>query len=59
MFVYLRRQDDIDMIKYDTIHNLVTKGPVGNHRKVVPESIANIKKVLYNVENSICNLLIG
>ena len=58
-FFYLRIQDDIYMIKYDTIHNLVTKGPVGNHRKVVPESIANIKKVLYNVENSICNLLIG
>ena len=38
---------------------MVTKGAVGNHRKVVPESIANIKKVLYNVENSICNLLIG
>ena len=47
------------MIKYDTTHNLVTKGAVGNHRKVVPESIANIKKVLYNVESSICNLLIG
>lgn len=58
-FFYLRIQDDIYMIKYDTIHNLVTKGVVGNHRKVVPESIANIKKVLYNVENSICNLLIG
>ena len=58
-FFYLRIQDDIYMIKYDTIHNLVTKGPVGNHRKVVPESIANIKKVLYKVENSICNLLIG
>lgn len=58
-FFYLRIQDDIYMIKYDTIHSLVTKGVVGNHRKVVPESIANIKKVLYNVENSICNLLIG
>lgn len=58
-FFYLRIQDDIYMIKYDTIHNLVTKGVVGNHRKVVPESIANIKKVLYNVESSICNLLIG
>lgn len=58
-FFYLRIQDDIYMLKYDTIHNLVTKGAVGNHRKVVPESIANIKKVLYNVENSICNLLIG
>lgn len=58
-FFYLRIQDDIYMIKYDTIHNLVSKGVVGNHRKVVPESIANIKKVLYNVENSICNLLIG
>ena len=58
-FFYLRIQDDIYMIKYDTIHNLVTKGAVGNHRKVVPESIANIKKVLYNVKSSICNLLIG
>lgn len=47
------------MIKYDNVHNLVTKGAVGNYRKVVPESIANIKKVLYNVESSICNLLIG
>lgn len=47
------------MIKYDAIHNLVTKGIVGNRRNVVPESIANIKKVLYNVESSICNLLIG
>lgn len=58
-FFYLRIQDDIYMIKYDAIHNLVTKGAVGNHRKVVPESIANIKKVLYNVKSSICNLLIG
>ena len=58
-FFYLRIQDDIYMIKYDAIHNLVTKGIVGNRRNVVPESIANIKKVLYNVENSICNLLIG
>lgn len=58
-FFYLRIQDDIYMIKYDAIHNLVTKGAVGNYRKVVPESIANIKKVLYNVESSICNLLIG
>ena len=58
-FFYLRIQDDIYMIKYDTIHNLVTKGVVGNHRKVVPESIANIKKVLYNVKSSICDLLIG
>ena len=58
-FFYLRIVDDMYMIKYDTILNLVTKGVVGNHRKVVPESIANIKKVLYNVESSICNLLIG
>lgn len=58
-FFYLRIQDDIYMIKYDNVHNLVTKGAVGNYRKVVPESIANIKKVLYNVESSICNLLIG
>ena len=58
-FFYLRIQDDIYMIKYDNVHNLVTKGAVGNHRKVVPESIANIKKVLYNVKSSICDLLIG
>ena len=58
-FFYLRIKDEMYMIKYDTILNLVTKGVVGNHRKVVPESIANIKKVLYNVESSICNLLIG
>lgn len=58
-FFYLRIVDDMYMIKYDAILNLVTKGVVGNHRKVVPESIANIKKVLYNVESSICNLLIG
>lgn len=58
-FFYLRIKDEMYMIKYDTILNLVTKGVVENHRKVVPESIANIKKVLYNVESSICNLLIG
>lgn len=58
-FFYLRIVDDMYMIKYDAILNLVTKGVVGNHRKVVPESIANIKKVVYNVESSICNLLIG
>lgn len=43
-FFYLRIQDDIYMIKYDAIHNLVTKGIVGNRRNVVPESIANIKR---------------
>ena len=58
-FFYLRIKDDMYMIKYNAMLNLVTKGAVGNHRKVVPESIANIKKVLYNVESSICNLLIG
>ena len=46
------------MIKYNAMLNLVTNGVVRNHGNVVPESIANIKKVLYNVENSICNLLI-
>lgn len=58
-FFYLRIKDDMYMIKYNAMHNLVTKGIVGNRRNVVPESIANIKKVLYNVESSICNLLIG
>lgn len=58
-FFYLRIKDDMYMIKYNAMLNLVTKGIVGNRRNVVPESIANIKKVLYNVENSICNLLIG
>ena len=56
---YLRIKDDMYMIKYNAMLNLVTKGIVGNRRNVVPESIANIKKVLYNVESSICNLLIG
>lgn len=58
-FFYLRIKDDMYMIKYNAMLNLVTKGAVGNHRKVVPESIANIKKVLYNVKSSICDLLIG
>lgn len=58
-FFYLRIKDDMYMIKYNAMLNLVTKGIVGNRRNVVPESIANIKKVLYNVESSICNLLIG
>lgn len=58
-FFYLRIQDDIYMIRYNAMRNLVTNGVVRNHRNVVPESIANIKKVLYNVESSICNLLIG
>lgn len=58
-FFYLRIQDDIYMIRYNAMRNLVTNGVVRNHRNVEPESIANIKKVLYNVESSICNLLIG
>ena len=58
-FFYLRIKDDMYMITYNAMLNLVTKGIVGNRRNVVPESIANIKKVLYNVESSICNLLIG
>ena len=58
-FFYLQIKDDMYMIKYNAMLNLVTKGIVGNRRNVVPESIANIKKVLYNVESSICNLLIG
>lgn len=58
-FFYLRIKDDMYMIKYNAMHNLVTKGIVGNRRNVVPESIANIKKVLYNVKSSICDLLIG
>lgn len=41
------------MIKYNAMLNLVTKGIVGNRRNVVPESIANIKKVLYNVERAV------
>ena len=47
------------LIRYNAMLNLVTNGVVRNQGNVVPESIANIKKVLYNVENSICNLLIG
>lgn len=58
-YFYLQIKDDMYMIKYNAMLNLVTKGIVGNRRNVVPESIANIKKVLYNVESSICNLLIG
>lgn len=58
-FFYLQIKDDMYMIKYNAILNLVTKGIVGNRRNVVPESIANIKKVMYNVASSICNLLIG
>lgn len=57
-FFYLQINDDMYMIKYNAMLNLVTNGVVRNHGNVVPESIANIKKVLYNVENSICNLLI-
>ena len=56
---YLQIKDDMYMIRYNAMRNLVTNGVVRNHRNVVPESIANIKKVLYNVESSICNLLIG
>lgn len=58
-YFYLQIKDDMYMIRYNAMRNLVTNGVVRNHRNVVPESIANIKKVLYNVENSICNLLIG
>lgn len=58
-FFYLQIQDDMYMIRYNAMLNLVTNGVVRNHINVVPESIANIKKVLYNVESSICNLLIG
>lgn len=58
-FFYLRIKDDMYMIKYNAILNLVTKSIIGNRRNVVPESIANIKKVLYDVESSICSLLIG
>lgn len=57
-YFYLQINDDMYMIKYNAMLNLVTNGVVRNHGNVVPESIANIKKVLYNVENSICNLLI-
>lgn len=58
-YFYLQIKDDMYMIRYNAMRNLVTNGVVRNHRNVVPESIANIKKVLYNVESSICNLLIG
>lgn len=58
-FFYLQINDDMYMIRYNAMLNLVTNGVVRNHGNVVPESIANIKKVLYNVESSICNLLIG
>lgn len=58
-FFYLQIKDDMYMIRYNAMRNLVTNGIVRNHGNVVPESIANIKKVLYNVESSICNLLIG
>ena len=58
-YFYLQINDDMYMIRYNAMLNLVTNGVVRNQGNVVPESIANIKKVLYNVENSICNLLIG
>ena len=58
-FFYLQIKDDMYMIRYNAMLNLVTNGVVRNLGNVVPESIANIKKVLYNVESSICNLLIG
>ena len=58
-YFYLQIKDDMYMIRYNAMLNLVTNGVVRNHINVVPESIANIKKVLYNVESSICNLLIG
>ena len=58
-YFYLQINDDMYMIRYNAMLNLVTNGVVRNHINVVPESIANIKKVLYNVESSICNLLIG
>ena len=58
-FFYLQIKDDMYMIRYNAMLNLVTNGVVRNHGNVVPESLANIKKVLYNVESSICNLLIG
>ena len=58
-YFYLQIKDDMYMIRYNAMRNLVTNGVVRNHSNVVPESIANIKKVLYNVESSICNLLIG
>lgn len=58
-YFYLQIKDDMYMIRYNAMLNLVTNGVVRNHINVVPESIADIKKVLYNVESSICNLLIG
>lgn len=58
-YFYLQINDAMYMIRYNAMLNLVTNGVVRNHINVVPESIANIKKVLYNVESSICNLLIG
>ena len=58
-YFYLQLKADMYMIRYNAMLNLVTNGVVRNHINVVPESIANIKKVLYNVESSICNLLIG
>lgn len=58
-YFYLQINDDMYMIRYNAMRNLVTNGVVRNQGNVVPESIANIKKVLYNVESSICNLLIG
>lgn len=58
-YFYLQIKDDMYMIRYNAMRNLVTNGVVRNHINVVPENIANIKKVLYNVESSICNLLIG
>ena len=58
-FFYLQIKDDMYLIRYNAMLNLVTNGVVRNQGNVVPESIANIKKVLYNVESSICNLLIG
>lgn len=58
-YFYLQINDDMYMIRYNAMLNLVTNGVVRNQGNVVSESIANIKKVLYNVESSICNLLIG
>ena len=37
-FFYLRIKDDLYIIKYNDIRNLVTKEVVGIHRNVVPES---------------------
>ena len=58
-YFYLQIKDGMYMIRYNVMRNLVTNGVVRNHINVVPESIANIKKVLYNVKSSICDLLIG